>query len=130
VAYSRAVLDTIAATALRSGPWVIINGVIRNRVVDTTRESIDMVRGAMSFPPFQAPVQSIVVGADDSIMLRREESGGSTQRWDIISAQGDPVGRISLPRSAQLAWLRGTVLWAVEPDENDVPWLVRYRLAR
>lgn len=109
---------------------MIVDGVLRNQAVDTTREAIELLRGEMSVPAFQPPVQSIFIGEDETIVLRREESGAASQRWDLINRLGNPAGRISLPRSARPVWLSGTVLWTVQPDENDVPWLVKYNIAR
>lgn len=33
-----------------------------------------------------------------------------------------------LPGSSRPLWGRGDTLWVAEPDEFDVPWLVRYRI--
>jgi hypothetical protein len=83
----------------------------------------------MSFPEYQPPVQQSVVGADGGLWLRREDAGGPTWRWLVLDDSGMPRGEVELSRRARVAWSRGDDLWVIEPDEFDIPWLVRYRVA-
>ena len=83
----------------------------------------------MNFPTHQPPVQQHFVGADGSLWLRREDTGGATHEWLLVRPDGDlrEIGR--LPRSARPAWASGDTAWLIELDEFDVPWLVLYRIS-
>jgi hypothetical protein len=49
--------------------------------------------------------------------------------WLVVDADGRLRGRVELPARATMRWIDGDQAWLVEPDEFEVPWLVRYRLA-
>lgn len=78
-------------------------------------------------PAFHPPVDQARVGADGVLWLRREDDGGVTRRWLLVGADGDARGIIDLPREATVHWSDGSVFWAVEQDELEIPWLVKYR---
>ncbi len=128
--YSSEVLDDIAASSLRSTGIAIVAGAVQQQVADTTASTRRAIRQAMSFPDFQPPVQNTFVGVDASIWLRREEAKSPTQRWDLLDPQGNPRGRVNLPVRLRPAWSNGDVLWGVLPDNDDVPWLVKFRISR
>ena len=129
VRYTSQLLDSAAARSLRSTTMIIIDGAVQQPVSDTTAATRSLVRGAMSFPEFQVPVQAYFVGADASLMLRREDAIG-TQRWDLLDPQGNPRGKLIIPANVRPAWLSGDMLWAVVPDADDVQFLVKYRISR
>jgi hypothetical protein len=136
--------DTTASVSLRYAP-VRFPGAVIDSFADLTARVYGPMRGmpwsnfdaarstiraGMKFPPFQPPVSSAFAGDDGSLWLRREDAGGSTMPWLVLDAQARPRGTVILPRRAWPAWASGSVLWAVVPDADDVPWLVRYRLER
>jgi hypothetical protein len=85
----------------------------------------------MSWPEFQPaiPEHSYHVGADGRLWLRRGDVGGETIPWLVLDPDGFPTGVLDLPRSDfRIAWTREDLLWAIELDAFDVPWLVRYRI--
>lgn len=76
------------------------------------------------------PVTEAVPGEDGSFWLRREDTGATEVGWELYSADGDLVGRIVLPAPATIASASGDWLWTVEPDDYDVPYVVRYQIVR
>jgi hypothetical protein len=49
-------------------------------------------------------------------------------RWDAFEADGRYLGRIAAPRAVSVYVRRGTQLWGVIRDENDVAAIVRMRI--
>ena len=129
VRYSSEILDTLAARSLRGGAALVRDGVVQMTTADTTAQTRAQVRAAMQFPDFQQPLQATFIGADASILLRREEVVGA-QRWDLLDPQGNPRGKIQIPANVRPLWLSGDTMWAAIPDNDDVPFLVKYRIAR
>jgi len=117
--YPDEVLDSLAsrrATSRSTGPEVD---------VDALRLQI---RNAMDFPEFQPPILAGVGGGDGTLWLRREDTGGDLYRWLVIGPNGSPRGHIDLPRRSVVRWVGVGGFVVVEPDEFDVPWVVRFRL--
>jgi len=85
------------------------------------------IRDAYELPPYQSPVQSAQLGADGSVWLLREDTGGD-YTWILLAPDGSPRGQLALPRRASIRWSSGDEAWIVVQDEYDVQWLVRYRL--
>ena len=86
------------------------------------------LRAAMDFPEFRLPIEYPWFAQDGSIWLRRADAGGPTARWILIDPQGHPRGELELPSDLRIVWNRGDTFWAVDPDEYDVQWLVRYTI--
>lgn len=87
-------------------------------------------REAAALPAFQPPVSLIRSGADGSLWLRREVDTGEIYRWMILRPDGSPRGQVELPKGTTLQWMSGDVVYAVERDDLDVPWIVRYGMRR
>jgi hypothetical protein len=87
------------------------------------------MRTVLTLPPFQPPVAAGFLAHDGVLWLRRADDGTASASWILVAADGEPIGSIDLPRRATLHWASGTTVWAAVPDDVDVPWLVRYRLA-
>ena len=77
-------------------------------------------------PAFHPPVDQARVGSDGVLWLRREDDGGATRRWLLVGPDGSARGVIDLPRETTVYWSDGSVVWAIEQDELEVPWLVKY----
>jgi len=98
-----------------------------------TPEGIDIdvvqrtVRDAMHWPEFQLPVEAAIVGDDGTLWLRREDDGGLAYRYMVIDGEGVVRGVIAVPRRLQVRWISADRFWAVDTDELEVPWLVRFR---
>jgi hypothetical protein len=80
-------------------------------------------------PPYFPPIDQARIGAGGVLWLRREDDGSATRRWLLLDPDGEARGIVTLPRTSMVYWSDGPFLWAVEQDELDVPWLVKYRLA-
>ena len=127
--FSSAALDSVAWRSARTpvtvftptGPAPTPEGVDINVVGGLIRE-------AMDFPEFQPPVYSGMPARDGTLWLRREDDGGATYRWFIIYPDGTPRGELELPRGLQIRWASGDQFWAVELNDLDIPWLVRFAI--
>ena len=117
--YPETVLDSIA---LRSAPGV---SSAESATADAVRRAI---RNAMDFPDFQPPVVEGVAGADGTLWLRREDTGGPSYRWFVIAPDGTPRGHVNVPRKSRVSWVSEGGFVVVERDEFDVPWVVRFHL--
>jgi hypothetical protein len=83
---------------------------------------------AMDFPDFQPPVQAAIGGNDGTLWMRREDMGGKSYRWLVLSPDGSPRGQLETPRHWTIAWVSTHEFMAVEPDDFDVPWLIKLRI--
>jgi hypothetical protein len=129
--YSAAVLDSIAARAARgeSGgmvPIAMMVGGGRRGPPENWEVIARSLRSAMQFPDYRLPIESVWVAQDEGIWLRRWDGVAATASWIILNSDGNPRGELELPHDVRPMWSRGDVFWAVDPDEFDVPWLVRF----
>ena len=86
------------------------------------------LRDAMDFPEFKLPIQTVWVGGDESVWLLRTGAQGAPLQWIVLDARGRPEGMMQLPRGVRVLWRNQDLVWASALDENDVPWLVCYRI--
>ena len=130
VRYTSSAIDSIAASSVRvpGGMYRVVNGVAQITPFENLDGARATIRARLSLPPFQVPVGSSSVGMDGSIWLRREDSGGTTYRWVVLDPDGRPRGRVDIPRNVRVTWVNGATVWGTWSDEDDVQWLVRYRL--
>jgi hypothetical protein len=129
--FDEAALDEYAwRSARRPGGGVrLVNGVPQPEpVADDSMDVFARVRGAMNFPAFQPPIRAHRMADDGGIWLMREEDGGDTQRWTVLGPEAHLVGEITLPRGVYPIWMDSETFFAIERDDFDVQWLVRYRL--
>jgi len=142
--YDGAALDTIVAGMARrpvGGPVVTLaGGAIVAAMGSLTmpdpaspeelRTMERAIRDALVMPAHQPPVTSQRRGKDEAVWLRREEDGTGEFRWLMLQPDGRPFGELSAPRHLAFSWSSANQVWAIDRDEFDVPWLVRYRLVR
>lgn len=133
--------DTVYSLRYRYRPRVyddaVVNGIIRPHAAtyaERTGTDPDVLesqlRDALVLPPFQPGIAALRGGEDGSLWLRTADDGASLAHWIILNPDGSARGVVDLPRRATLHWMNGDVAWAAVPDDVDVPWLVRYRVAR
>jgi len=117
--YPEQVLDSLAARLATSGSsgQEIDAGAVRRQI-----------RDAMDFPEFQPPILAGVGGEDGTLWLRREDAGEGSYHWLVIDPDGSPRGHIDLPRRSVVQWVGTGGFVVIEPDEFDVPWVVRFRI--
>lgn len=128
VRYSAADLDSIAARAARGDAGGMAPSVPGRPPPPDWRARARALRRAMDFPELRLPVQSPWFSRDGAVWLRLRGSEGPASQWVLLDPDGRPRGRLELPADIRIMWHRGDTFWAAEPDEFDVPWLVRYRI--
>lgn len=96
----------------------------------SVREAREALNDAVFIPSYYPPASRILVASSGEIWVQRENVSGSERRWDILSPEGDPVGRVVLPGSTRIHDSKNGWLWATELDELDVTYVVRYRILR
>lgn len=108
---------------------------IRGRAADAsegeqamTDPFVDALRENWSERRFYPPVTWIVAGADGTILIRREETGTSTMRWEMLGRDGSRLAAFTTPADVRIEAATREEVWAVVTDELDVPYVVRYRL--
>ena len=80
-------------------------------------------------PPFRPPIAAMVLARNGEIWLQ-EPSSGDQAPWLVLSRTGEPTARVSLPSSVNVLVTDGAHVWGSENDEFEVPYLVRFRVAR
>lgn len=86
-------------------------------------------RDALYIPAHHPAVSSMIVGRDGTIWLAGPNDGASARDWMIIDPNGEPQGTVTLPSRFRAQHARGLVVWGMDLDEVDVPYLVRFRAA-
>lgn len=86
------------------------------------------LRAAMEFPDFRPATQVAQLDADGRLWILRDAPKDRPARWVVLDTDGLPLGELELPSGFSFRWSGGDVLWGVETDDLDVPWLVRYRM--
>lgn len=120
VPYTDAGLDSLAARSARAAGQT---------PPDDWEALAERVRTRMRFPEFRPAVADAFVGDDGTLWLRRDLGDVPDARWVRITPDGDLDSQITLPASARVLWQRDDLMWVSEPDEMDIPWLVRYRIS-
>jgi hypothetical protein len=127
--YSSEDLDSIAVWAARGDPRGMAPYVPGSGPPSDWRVVANHLREAMDFPDFRLPIDSAWLAQDGGLWLRLAvEAGSETAGWILLDSQGHIRGRLDLPTNLRVRWSRGDLFWAVEPDEYDVPWVVRFRI--
>lgn len=119
--YTAADLDSVAARAAR--------GLGSARTPEAEVQTVqNVLRSEMRFPDLKLPITNPWLDQDGRVWLRRDDPPGSMARWVLLEADAELRGELSLAPRTRPLWSKGDTLWAAVYDENDVPWLVRYRL--
>lgn len=79
--------------------------------------------------PKSHPFVSQLVVLDDGTLMAREgvPPGADSTRWNVFTADGEPVGYLVLPADGRVAAGRLERLVIITPDADDVPRIVVYR---
>lgn len=117
-AWDEAAIDSLVARNVRA---------VQGPGVDPDAVSAE-ARKAIVLPAFQPGLSTVRAGSDGSLWIRVEDAASDRVQWIVIDADGIARGTLALPRRATIHQVSGDVLWLVEPDDMDVPWLVRYRI--
>jgi hypothetical protein len=121
-------LDSIAATAARRpGGGIVFPGAAPPPAGDVAAIQARL-RAEMAFPAFRPGALRGRVGEDGAVWLQRYDADPLVQRWIVLDSGGMPRGEVELPHGSRPIWSRADTVWVMEPDEVEVPWVVRYRL--
>jgi hypothetical protein len=125
--YGEAELDSVAVQRANQGAGMMYG------MPAATPPDADVVarqlRASMDWPAFRLPIQDSWLAEDEGLWLKRQDGPRALMdRWIVLDAEGVPRGQVELPPGTRVLWSRGDTFWAVELDEFDVPWLVRYRI--
>lgn len=85
------------------------------------------VREALHVPKFLPPITDVVVGRDGTIWLRREDLRRSTVAWNVLDEGGTIVATLNAPRNLDIHQAQDGLIWGVEQDNFDIPYVIRYR---
>jgi hypothetical protein len=107
-----------------------VNGVAQDTPYANRAAALAAIRAEMSFPAFQMPVTAALALTDGTIWLRREEGGEPVTLWHVLDPSGRMRGTVALARRAVPMWASGAMLWILDFDADDVPWVVQYRMER
>ncbi len=106
-------------------------GLADRHLAELREEIQQMFRDRVWVPENLPPISDLVVTQDGTIWLAREaEAQDSVAWWALDPDSGDHLGTIHLPAGHEIVAGQGDVLVAKRTDEFDVPYLVRYRVAR
>jgi hypothetical protein len=88
----------------------------------------DVIERALYVPSHRAPITAALAGEDGTLWLRwGEDTRAGT--YTVIGPDGRVRGEVAAAPSIHLRWVSRDLAWGAELDANDVPTLVRYRLA-
>ena len=94
------------------------------------RTFIERVQEAISDLSYYPPVTQLVAGHGGVVWLRREDSPGDSVRWEKYDVTGDRLGSAVLPSGARMIAASADEVWAVIPDEYDVPVIYRWQIVQ
>lgn len=99
------------------------------RTGSVNHEVLTAIRESLSPRSYYPPVSGVVGGSDGSIWVRREEFFlADSVRWQVFNGEGEMVGMFSARKDLRILLPSLEEVWAVEPGEYDVPFVVRLRV--
>lgn len=115
------VVDRVVSR-LVAGPGRMLGGPL---------EAERTIRAALDAPASYPPVTAALFADDGNLWLRREDrDGAEEQLWEVHGPDGDPVAVVRMPARIAVHLIHQDVVWGVEHDELDVPYVVAYRIER
>jgi hypothetical protein len=93
------------------------------------RQFMEAIRKGWSEREWLPPVTDAVAGKGGILLVRREDTGEPTVRWDILRIDGARLGTFRADAGVTLMDETEDGVWGIAKDEMDVPYLVRYRLS-
>lgn len=87
------------------------------------------IESALFVPRHFTPVSSVVVGDNDDIWLRREESHTGTATWTVLRSDGSVRGHVRLPREFMVTSANATRFAGVAIDQDYLPSVRVYRFS-
>lgn len=91
-------------------------------------ELTDALRAGIHLPPYRPPLRSARVGREGGVWIQLTGPSPDSADWVVLDPDLTPRGRVRLPVAMSPEASDGPIVWVVETDELDVPWLVRLRV--
>jgi hypothetical protein len=83
-------------------------------------------RQSVVMPETRPAVRSMLAGIDGRLWLEWGAAPHDSVTWWVLDSDGSPIGQFEVERSIAGRAAAGSSLWAVETDDLDVPYVVRY----
>jgi hypothetical protein len=91
--------------------------------------AIETIEEALFLPATLPPVSSVFIGVDGRTWVGREgPADADVRQWDVFDPAGRLVAIFAVPLRIRLMAADGSMVWGVETDDLDVPYLVRFDL--
>lgn len=95
----------------------------------TETEARRLAEETLYAPAYRPGARYVVPGRDDTIWVMLEPGDADTATWLVLDSGGEPMGRVRLPSGVLVRQAELPLVWGVETDELDVPYVVRYRVS-
>jgi hypothetical protein len=87
-------------------------------------------REALYVPAYLPPVSAALIGADETVWLRREQPAGRDhETWLVLRKDGVPIMNVAVDRGFLPLDVNGNVLWGIVLDADGTSRAVRLRLS-
>jgi hypothetical protein len=91
-------------------------------------EAERVYRREVRAPAYRPPVRSAYLADDGRIWMEWAVRAGTPARWMVLNQRGELLASFAVPALLDVRAIHGDDVWAVETDDLDVPYLVRYKL--
>jgi hypothetical protein len=88
------------------------------------------IRDRMKIPPVYAPFTSMIIADDGTAWIGLRSPADAPSRYMVLDAIGNVTGVAAVPPRVRPVTVTASQMWGVELDQNDVPSVVRYSIAR
>ncbi len=78
-------------------------------------------------PPVYAPLQSILLGMDETVWVTLRDSAG-VRPVIVLDAKGEVLGRVEISPRQRIRQATSTRIWVTELDDADLASVVRYKV--
>ena len=110
---------------------------LEKSVVDSEVRRLGLKRGSDAdallrvffTPQFLPPITSGFAADDGAVWLRREQGRATVEYW-ILTPDGTLTATLTVPQTLTLTAARGSQVWSVQNNADDVPAVVRFRIDR
>lgn len=137
----RASGDTVFTRSVPVATPTIPDSILNREFRSNPRDSKETaeLRRTRPRPTFYPPLKDVFISTSGRVLVAFtsdvEHYDGSTRNsaaereYLMLDAMGKPVGIFKLPARTLVLQLNDDAIWASDFDRDDVPTIVRYRLA-
>lgn len=113
-------VDSIMETAVPEGGAL---GVTRAKATEWARATLHV-------PPHKPGVTGMMLTDEGDIWLGRQPDASGWKVWTILDGDGAAIGDLELRSTFRPMAVAGDLVWGVEMDELDVPYVIGVRFRR